>query len=202
MNPDKIRLLNKANELKPITSFADIGGVWNVEAGYTFYLLDNFLIDKAYLFDMNITDSVVNKASNYKNLKLVQGDFYNNFDKLDHVETIILFDFLLHQINPNWEKLLEFLSTQTNSFVIYNPQWIASKETIRLDELPEEEYLKNTPSNSHNGKDERVWQYGITNRDLTEKLEALGFELIYIENYGKFKGLENFENYGFIFVRK
>jgi hypothetical protein len=44
-----------------------------------------------------------------------------------------------------------------------------------------------------------VWQWGITDRDLLEKVKSLGFSLQYYKNCGQFGGLENFENHAFMF---
>ena len=40
-------------------SFADLGGVWRVEGGYTFYVLQRYCIERALLVDMRITSTVL-----------------------------------------------------------------------------------------------------------------------------------------------
>ena len=42
----------------PPRSFADLGGVWNVDGAYTFYTLDTFPVDRAVLVDSAISDAV------------------------------------------------------------------------------------------------------------------------------------------------
>ena len=48
-----------------------------------------------------------------------------------------------------------------------------------------------------------IWQWGITNHDLMDVMERLGFELIFLKRgdiyYGKMK---NFIDYAFIFVKR
>ena len=46
-----------------------------------------------------------------------------------------------------------------------------------------------------------VWQWGITNKDLIEKMESLGYKLIFHNNFGQYGNLKNFENHAFIFSK-
>jgi len=41
---------------KNISSFADLGGVWGVDGGYTFYILENYNIKKAFLNNLNLAN--------------------------------------------------------------------------------------------------------------------------------------------------
>ena len=56
-------------------SFADLGGVWGVNAAYTFYCLDKHEISSAHLVDTNFTPVVQEKSKSYDNLTLVKGNF-------------------------------------------------------------------------------------------------------------------------------
>ena len=54
-----------------LRSFADLGGVWNVAGGYTFYALEKFTIEKALLVDTDFTDEVRKRARAYSSLELI-----------------------------------------------------------------------------------------------------------------------------------
>jgi hypothetical protein len=40
-----------------------------------------------------------------------------------------------------------------------------------------------------------IWQWGITDDDLVEKMQSLGFERVHYENCGRFGTLPNTENH-------
>ncbi len=41
LNPNKLELIDLAFRTLPVRSFADLGGLWGVDAGYTFYALEH-----------------------------------------------------------------------------------------------------------------------------------------------------------------
>jgi hypothetical protein len=86
-------------------SFADLGGVWNVAGGYTFYALEKFTIEKAFLVDTDFTDDVLQRAKLYPALEVVHGNFGKReiIRKVRDVDAVFLFDTLLHQVDPDWE---------------------------------------------------------------------------------------------------
>jgi hypothetical protein len=227
LNPQKIALIDFAfRNINPMAkSFADLGGVWNVDGGYTFYTLDSYEISYAFLVDCEITPKTNNDARKYDNLTLIENNFADEVvaKKLGYVDVIFLFDVLLHQVDPNWEEILEQYSQVTNCFAVFNPQWIISEETVRLLDFGVDEYFKNVPhtgeTSEYNALFEHmydvhpiykkiwrdipdVWQWGITDRDLSQKMESLGFVSRHYKNYGKFASLKNFENHAFLFQKE
>ncbi len=205
-------------------SFADLGGVWGVEAAYTFYTLTTYNIETAFLIDTNFSDLVVNRAQMFNNLQTIKGNFGQTavIEQIVHVDAIFLFDVLLHQVSPDWNEILQLYSGRTNYFVVFNQQWIKSQKTIRLMDMGKEEYFKNIP----HGKDEPMydvlfekmhemhpmhnrlwrdihsaWQWGITDQDMLETMQNLGFVLQYYKNCGRYKNLDNFENHAFVFKK-
>ncbi len=209
-------------------SFADLGAIWGVDAAYSFYALDAYPIRSAYLVDMDVTEAVRRTSQAYGNLTLITGNFGDPLvcDQIPRVGTLFLFDVLLHQVQPDWDEILALYASKTDSFVIYNPQFLASKKTIRLLDLGLEAYFANVPWGKKHPLARRliesinlvhdlhpryqrkwkdvhyIWQWGITNRDLIETVEGLGFSLVYHRNYGRFGDLENFENHAFIFQKQ
>ena len=128
-------------------SFADLGGVWMADGAYTFYALRKYNAKFAFLVDTDFTDSTIENSQYENNLKIIQGNFGEKavVDKIEFVDAIFLFDVLLHQVKPDWNEILEIYSRCTMYFVVYNPQWIGSKKTVRLLDMNHEEYFKNVP---------------------------------------------------------
>ena len=113
-------------------------------------------------------------------------------------------------------------SAATDCFIIYNQQFIASETTVRLPNLGPEKYFEHVRMDPENpayknlfsSPDEihpqhnrpwrdvhNVWQWGISDRDLVDTLQRLGFRMMYRKNHGRFSNFNSFENHAFIFVR-
>jgi hypothetical protein len=203
-------------------SFADLGGVWAVDGAYTFYTIEQYKTEKAYLVDTNFSENFIKKSLNENSLLTINGNFgdKNVSEKIGKVDAIFLFDVLLHQVNPNWDDILKMYSEYTNYFIIFNQQWIGAGSNVRLLDLGKEEYFKNVPHtpdhptykslfekmyeiNPEHNKIWRdvhnVWQWGITDEDLVNKLKELGFEQKFYKNCGRIGNLPNFENHSFVF---
>lgn len=208
----------------PPTSFADLGGVWRIEGAYSFYMLKQKGFQRGVLVDTNMTETVHRKQRANPRLVLIQGDF-GSADvaaKIGRVDVILLFDVLLHQVNPNWDEILELYASHTRCFVIYNQQLITGSATIRLPDLGKEKYFEFVPmdeeSPGYKALFERpdelhpvyrkpyrdvhnVWQWGITDADLLRVMQRLGFRVVVHRNFGMFSKFTHFENHGFVFVR-
>lgn len=224
LNRDKRELIDFAFKRFQIGSFADLGGVWGVDGGYTFYALDKYKVQKAFLVDMTFTKAVIRKARKYQLLTLLNMEFGDQtvIHRLGQPDGILLFDVLLHQVNPNWDQVLEMYANVAKYILIYNPQLIASDETMRLVDLSEQEYFDNVPCTREEEpyksafdkmyeihpqrrrmyRDiQDIWQWGIVDRDLIDRMTALDFTMQYYKNCGKFGRLKNFENHVFLFSK-
>lgn len=222
---DKVDIIDQAFSSLDIESFADLGGVWRVEGGYTFHALDKHKVKDAALVDTHLTPTVVNRAKSYPQLRLINGNFGSQevADKVGRVDAVLLFDVLLHQVAPDWDAILETYAKNVRALVIYNQQWTGSGSNVRLLDLGEEEYFRNVPhkrrqenyKNLFDKLDEihpehdrpwrdvhHIWQWGITDTDLESKVGELGFKLLHKKNCGRFGRLPNFENHAFIFARQ
>lgn len=205
-------------------SFADLGGVWGIDAAYTFYAIDRYEIASAFLVDTDFTDTVLYKSPKYGNLTLINRNFGDStvLRKLGKVDAIFLFDVLLHQVKPDWDEILEMYSSVTNCFVVFNPQFTNSEKTVRLMDLGDDGYFKNVPYDKdhpvykelfekmyeihpkHNRiwRDiHNVWQWGITDCDLSTRMTDLGFSLQYYKNCGQWGHLKNFQSHAFVFLK-
>jgi hypothetical protein len=220
LSQEKIDLIDYAfqNLYPPPKSFADLGGVWGVDAGYTFYTMDKYKIKSAFLVDGYITEPVRARPD----VKIINKNFGDKsvLDEIGHVDVIFLFDVLLHQVDPDWDGILKLYANATSHILIANPQYLGAR-TVRLIDLGKEEYMKNVPHrpddpvyvdfmNRMDEMDQRrgrkvrdiesVWQWGITDADLIQTMKNLNFELKCYRNSGRFVGLENFELHTFAFT--
>lgn len=216
----KTSLIDRAAE-HGMRTFADLGGVWAVEAGYTFYALDRHHATRGCLVDTGITDTVAEKAKRYPQLELIREEFGSEtaVRRVGDVDAVFLFDVLLHQVDPDWDEILERYAPHTRMFVIVNPQYTVGEETIRLLDLGRERYMATVPrvdvhDEAWDKLDEihpkygrpyrdvhEIWQWGMSNRDLDAKLTSLGFRCVFTENRGSWNGLEHFDNHAFLYVR-
>jgi hypothetical protein len=206
-------------------SFADLGGVWRVEGGYTFHTIEKHKVARAFLVDTHPTQRVIDTAKNFPQLSLIRGNFGDEktVQEIGQVDAIFLFDVLLHQVDPDWDRILEMYAPHTNSFIIYNQQWVGPGRNVRLLDLGEEEYFRNAPvlpteepyvglfkkldeiHPDHNKKWKdvhHIWQWGITDIDLIAKLDSIGFKLEFMSRVGKSTHLKNFSDHMFVFTKK
>jgi len=220
----KLDMIDFAFTTFGLKSFADLGGIWGVNGGYTFYALDNHKLKEAVLVDTNFNEIVEKRAKSRQQLRFIKGNFGD--EKVAHevgqVDAIFLFDVLLHQVDPNWDRILEMYAPNVKCLIIYNQQWLGSEHTVRLLDLGEDAYFQNVPHNKteevysglfqklnqkHPDHDRKwkdvhnIWQWGITDIDLKEKIESLGFRLQFYKNCGMFVNLKNFENHAYVFTK-
>lgn len=229
VNPEKLRLIDEAFlRLRPIPrSFADLGGMWKVNAGYAIHTLQKHDIEQGILVD---TDSpslgLASRLRKWPNLRTIQGDFASQAvrDSIGSVDCVYLFDVLLHQANPHWYEILQQYAPICRCFVVFNQQYVCSNQSVRLTDLPLEEYLKIAPQGArrletyryvYSHADEihprfgkpwkdihNIFQWGITDGDLRSRMRDLRFSEIYFKNHGRFSGSLVFENHSFIFVKQ
>lgn len=226
VDTDKLRLIDHVfKHIAPFArSFADLGGVWKVNAGYTLYTLQKKNIQRGILVDTNFPDGLKEKLSQHPRLTIIQGDFAHTgtISRIGNVDVVYFFDVLLHQANPSWSKILSEYAKNVSCIVIFNQQYIRGEHTVRLTDLPIDEYIGIAPK----GREEtyryiyshaqeihpeykkpwkdihNIFQWGITDDDLRATMNGFGFQEVYYKNHGRFSNLPAFENHAFIFVKK
>ena len=117
--------------------------------------------------------------------------------------------------------MLERCCSRARFVVIYNQQYVLGDKTLRLTDLPVDEYLAiasdhalrltrqvyEHPAEVHPlyrkpWKDiHTITQWGITDAGLRAAMEHLGFRELWYRNYGTFINLPAFENHAFVFAR-
>jgi hypothetical protein len=224
LHQGKRALIDHAFRTLGARTFADLGGVWGVEGGYTFYALEHHPVEAATLVDTHVTAEVAERATRHPQLRIVRGNFGSEAvaAQVGEVDAVFLFDVLLHQVRPDWDEVLALYASRARHLLIFNQQWVGPGSRVRLLDLGEPEYFRNVPHQRseptyaalfskldeiHPDYDRpwrdvhHIWQWGITDDDLIARAEALGFTLGRTENHGRFGHLKNFENHSFVFSR-
>ncbi|OGV46896.1 MAG: hypothetical protein A2X46_15925 [Lentisphaerae bacterium GWF2_57_35] len=208
-----------------IKKVAELGCIWGVDGAYGQYIHDKYAPTEVVMVDAIWNENALRLCRERKNITTVDGNFCDVSmpQRIGKVDAIIFFDILLHMVSPNWDEMLRMYADYTNAFLIVNPQFMATSTTVRLLDLGVDEYFRNIPHapdypiyqtvfadpyqmDAKQNKPLRdafyIWQWGITNHDLIDKMDRMGFEPVLIQKdklyYGKAK---NFANYGFIFAR-
>ncbi len=208
-----------------INTIADLGGIYKVHGAYAFYTIQKHHVSKVIQIDTELTSEYLDLSKKYNQILSLEMNFANTsvVSHIDKVDALYLFDVLLHQVNPNWDDILEMYSDKTKYFVIFNQMFTKSDKTIRLLDLGFDEYFKHVPFekehplsqnlinktyeiNQEHGKIWRdvhhVFQWGITVIDLIESLRKLNFELVYHKYWGMFSYSKSFDDHAFIFKKK
>src|SRR4029079_4731018 len=116
---------------------------------------------------------------------------------------------------------------QARCVLIYNQQWTATRRSVRLVDLGEQEFFRNAPNDrestfcrdlfpklyeacetestnwgSRAHRDvSTIWQWGITDDDLIAEMKRHGFTLAFYQNHGRTWELPNFEDHAFLFIK-
>src|ERR1039458_4986020 len=109
LNTDKKELIDFACERLGMNSFADLGAIWNVDGGYTFYAMERHRIKNAFAVDTDFTPPFLERQKKHPGLKIIQGNFGDRsvLERICEVDGVFFFDTLLHQVRPDWDEILQ-----------------------------------------------------------------------------------------------
>jgi hypothetical protein len=207
-----------------MNSFADLGAIWNVDGGYTFYGMEQHHIRDAVIVDTDVVQAVLERQRKHPGLRIIQGNFGDPsiVDQIGKVDGLLFFDTLLHQVKPNWDEILKIYSGVADILLIFNQQYTNLQKTTRLLDLGRDEYFRNVPHlpsdepyktcfrdldaiHPKHGRPYRdihnIWQWGIVDADLISCANDLGFRIQFFKNCGQFGQLRNVENHAFVFSK-
>lgn len=216
----KLEAIDYAFENLGCETVADLGGVWAVDGGYALHAIDRQAAARAVICDDDFSEPLIERAASDPRLELVEGNFGRpeTVAAVGPVDAILLFDVLLHQVSPDWDEILRMYADVARTMVLAGPWW-NGPESVRLVDLGRERYLRAVPKepiyeqiweklDQHNPQRGRpwrdchdIWQWGITEADLTSTLAQFGFELQHRRAQGSWMGLEDFEDVAFVFGR-
>ena len=211
LHPAKLELIDYAAEFLPFASFADLGGVWHVDGGYSLYAVGKgaagVLVDEG-------AHALSERPRSEPRLRIVDGNFTDAAvaAEVGQVDAVFHFDTLLHQASPDWRETLALYAGQTNAFLVCQPQ-LRGERTIRLTDLDSAAYQRllrppgaevdpdfaSTLEREHDSRG--LWQWGITDDDLVAAMRELGFELRLLKSWGRWQRLESFDRQAFVFAR-
>jgi hypothetical protein len=225
LNPVKLRVIDYCLDRLGSSSFADLGGIWGVDGAYARYAADAYPEARGVVVDDDFSDGYLRLERRLPNLTHVRGNFGQRdvVEALGQLEVAMFFDVLLHQVDPDWDEVLGLYAPRCRRIAIVQPQW-NGRETVRLLDLGESEYMASIPKqddahgsiydslfsrlgeiNEQRGRPWRdvhdIWQWGITDAALVERMAALGFGLRLFENTGPWRGLTRFHESAFVFDR-
>jgi hypothetical protein len=182
LDPARVELVDYAFEGLGARSFADLGGIWGVDGGYTFYALERHKPERAVLVDTDVPSWVQERARRFRRLRVLTANFSDPAvaREIGEVDAIFLFDVLLHQVTSDWNEVLQLCSPLAR--------------IVLLDEIH--------PQHGRPWRDvHNIWQWGITDGDLVSTMRDCGYALELERSFAPFKGLERFECRAFVFVR-
>lgn len=208
---EKLELLDTAHELTDFRSFADLGACWGVDGAYTFHAasLCGSELERAVIVDGNLTHLTRERAKEHPRVELVQALLGSRqaLDAVGEVDALIMYDILLHQVKPDWDRFLLNWLPHTNALIVFNQNWLKTPRTIRFvdrgvdwyyrnvyvweDDWNARERLESWFSRHHerdeDGRLERdnhwYWQFGIRPLELIRLLAKNGFELVYMKRH-------------------
>ena len=221
---EKKDLLDVAFAGRPTGAIAELGGVWGVDCAYGRYALAKFGLLSVKVVDTHWTESALQAVARHPQMEVIARNFGDSEvpGMIGPVDAVILFDVLLHQVAPDWDRVLQIYAPYTESFVIFNPQWIEPGPSVRLLDLGRQEYFRRVPhepgeplyemlfANMYELHPEHkriwrdihhVWQWGITTADLMFTMGRLGFTLEYFRNHG-LPGASPFAEQAFVFRKQ
>ncbi|XOB61999.1 hypothetical protein ACMC56_15580 [Campylobacterota bacterium DY0563] len=221
---EKKELLDIALSNYPIQNIVELGCVWGIDCSYGIYAMEKYDLDNVQMVDTHWTEKASKRVASFKKIKKIKNDFSlkNTVDTIGKVDAVIFFDILLHQVAPDWNRILEIYAKNTDYFIIFNQDWIETSLTTRLLDLGEEEYFKYVPHTKEEKPYDKlfenlyikhpvhnkiwrdvhhIWQWGIVSEDLISTMRKLGFKLQYFYNHGKINNLPSFEEHSYIFKK-
>jgi hypothetical protein len=220
-----VRAIDYAVDQLGISSFASLE-LAEAFGSYAFYAADKPGVDRGVLVDLRAVRprdhvlSAVEQAAERPGLQLLNGSFTDpdSIAAVGQVDAVFLFDILHRLVAPDWDEILELYAAGTSAFVITSPQW-EGETTVRLLDLGREDYLQAVPPwQAHRELFDRlddrfagqevayrdashVWQWGITDADLSTRMKELGFDLESEWSLGEPPDTEGFVNRTFVFTR-
>ena len=209
--PEKLELIDIAFELTDFRSFADLGACWGVDGAYAFHAasLCGSGLERAVIVDGNLTPLTRERAGVHPRVELVQALLGSRqaLDAVGEVDALIMYDILLHQVKPDWDRFLLDWLPHTNSLIVFNQNWLKTPRTIRFVDRGVDWYYRNVyvwedewntrerleswfarhGERDEDGRLERdnhwYWQWGIRPLELIGLLAKNGFELIYMKRH-------------------
>jgi hypothetical protein len=202
--PIKTAMISDAVSRYGLQSVMDVGACWHVNGGYALHALAAG-VKRAAILDGYVTRLTREKTRGDVRVSLHEGSlgdaaFVNSLPRCD---AAIIYDVLLHQVDPHWPDFLARYAQRVDHFIIYNQDW-TGEHTVRFPDFDLEWYVANVPedrefASSWYAQHEQLcpwlgrkwrdayhhWQWGITSTDIIATMHRLGFRLDWFNNFGR-----------------
>lgn len=206
IHPFKGDLIEIAIGSYGIKSIVDVGGCFGVHGGYAFHALEHGA-ESGMILDRVITEPTKERAARHPGLTLKTMDLGDREEiaRLPRFDAAIIYDVLLHQVDPDWDEFLALYAGKVDTLIIYNQDY-AGDETFRFIDKGLEWYREQDFAGfygkdavdkwfaRHQEKDPATgkllrdihgfWQWGIAYRDIIRVAHEQGFRLDYFINEG------------------
>ena len=225
-SPHKLRLIETGYRIMPFRSFADLGACWGVNGAYAFHAKKlAATIERAFIVYGIITPLTRERSAEYPEITLIEGALgaQDVRDTVGETDCLIMYDVLLHQVEPDWDQFILDWLPHTRMVIVYNQNWTKGEDTIRFVDKGIEWYKENVPHKNevspeqwfsehnqydpHQGKLKRdvhnFWQWGIVRKDIIELFWENWFTLRFVRTYAsEWPPQPWIVNEGMIFVRR
>src|ERR1043166_10208152 len=119
VTPCKAAMISDAIERYRLRSIIDVGACWGVNGGYAQHALASGKIERAIVLDGRITNLTRARFSNESRAQLREGDLGNLefIDAVPKCDAAIIFDVLLHQVDPDWDEFIARYARKVDHFI-------------------------------------------------------------------------------------
>src|SRR5919204_391746 len=106
LHPSKLELIDLAFGDLGARTFADLGGVWHVDGGYSLYALVARGAGRGVLVDLG-AHTLSQRVRDETRLEVVPEDFRDPAvaARVGEADAVFHFDTLLHQAEPDWDEV-------------------------------------------------------------------------------------------------
>ena len=187
----KLKLIDQAYGIMPFRSFADLGACWGVNGAYAFHAaaVCGDSLERGFIVDGIITPLTRERSRDYPKVSLIEGALGAEEvrDAVGEIDCLIMYDVLLHQVDPDWDQFILDYLPYTTMCIIYNQNWTRSEHTIRFvdkglewfkanvhytnEAALERWFLEHDEYSPAQGKVMRdvhnYWQWGIVRKDIS-----------------------------------
>jgi len=219
-SPGKLAAIDYAVEKFGVESFVSLE-IGRAYGQYAFYAIDKPHVQRGALVNVgpqrsgDYLLSAIEQAAERPGMALLDSGYADpaTVRMIEPVDAVLLFDVLHRMSAPDWNEVLELYAPVTSCFVIANPQWERDERTVRLTDLGRDAFLQAVPPwlsheelfghadgapQGHRDATD-IWQWGITDRDLQQTMERLGFTLERDWQLNPPPKTEGFVNKAFVF---
>ncbi|MYC11901.1 MAG: hypothetical protein F4X59_17495 [Holophagales bacterium] len=142
---EKLDLLAAAHGATAFRSFADLGACWGVHGAYADHAVQlcGDRLKRAVIVDGVVTSLTRDRADARVEIVPALLGSEEALAAVGEVDALIMFDILVHQVDPDWDVFLRSWLRRTDVLVLWNHHWLAEPRSFRLIDRGFDWYAKN-----------------------------------------------------------